>query len=51
MATENNQNSDKGEEVALETRQQQPLPEGWTQKYQQRQSRIEDRWRFVEYGD
>ena len=51
MATENNQNSDKGNKVTLETRQQQPLPEGWTQKYQQRQSRIEDRWRFVEYGD
>ena len=51
MATENNQNSDKGEKVALETRQQQPVPEGWTQKYQQRQSRIEDRWRVVEYGD
>ena len=51
MATENNQKQNNGEKVALETRQQQPLPEGWTQKYQQRQSRIEDRWRFVEYGD
>jgi len=49
---ENNEKNEKqGEKVALETRQQQPVPEGWAQKYQQRQSRIEDRWRFVEYGD
>ena len=47
----NEQNEKQGEKVALETRQQQPLPDGWTKKYQQRQSRIEDRWRFVEYGD
>lgn len=49
---ENNEKNEKqGEQIALETRQQQPVPEGWAQKYQQRQSRIEDRWRFVEYGD
>lgn len=47
----NEKNEKQGEKVDLETRQQQPLPEGWNQKYQQRQSRIEDRWRFVEYGD
>lgn len=47
----NEKNEKQGDKVVLETRQQQPLPEGWTQKYQQRQSRIEDRWRFVEYGD
>lgn len=51
MATESKQNEQKGEQIALETRQQQPVPEGWEQKYQQRQSRIEDRWRCVEYGD
>lgn len=42
---------EQGEQIALETRQQQPVPEGWEQKYQARQSHIEDRWRFVEYGD
>lgn len=47
----NEKNNEQGEQIALETRQQQPVPEGWEQKYQQRQSRIEDRWRFVEYGD
>ena len=41
----------KGEQIALETRQQQPIPEGWAKKWLNRQSRIEDRWRFVEYGD
>lgn len=47
----NEKNEKQSEKVALETRQQQPVPEGWNQKYQQCQSRIEDRWRFVEYGD
>lgn len=47
----NEKKNEQGEQIALETRQQQPVPEGWAQKYQQRQSRIEDRWRFVEYGD
>lgn len=48
---DNEKKNEQGEQIALETRQQQPVPEGWAQKYQQRQSRIEDRWRFVEYGD
>lgn len=48
---DNEKKNAQGEQIALETRQQQPVPEGWAQKYQQRQSRIEDRWRFVEYGD
>lgn len=51
MENNEKQNEQKGEQIALETRQQQPVPEGWEQKYQQRQSRIEDRWRFVEYED
>lgn len=42
---------EQDEKIALETRQQQPVPEGWEQKYQARQSHIEDRWRFAEYGD
>lgn len=41
----------EGEQIALETRQQQPLPEGWLNKWQNRQAAIEDRWRNYEYGD
>lgn len=41
----------KGEQIALETRQQQPIPQGWTKKWLNRQSRIEDRWRNRELGD
>ena len=51
MATESKQNEQQGEQIALETRQQQPLPEGWTNKWQNRQAAIEDRWRNYEYGD
>lgn len=40
---------DEGEKIALETRQQQPIPEGWTKKWLNRQAKIEDRWRHVEY--
>lgn len=41
----------KGEQIALETRQQQPIPQGWQKKWLNRQSRIEDRWRNRELGD
>lgn len=44
-------NEQKGEQIALETRQQQPIPQGWTKKWLNRQSRIEDRWRNRELGD
>ena len=45
------QNEQKGEQIALETRQQQPIPQGWQKKWLNRQSRIEDRWRNRELGD
>ena len=51
MATENKQNEQKGEQIALETRQQQPIPQGWQKKWLNHQSRIEDRWRNREYGE
>lgn len=44
-------NEQKGEPIALETRQQQPIPEGWINKWQKRQSKIEDRWRNYEPED
>lgn len=41
----------KGEQIALETRQQQPIPNGWMKKWLNRQERIEDRWRNYEPED
>lgn len=41
-------NEQKGEQIALETRQQQPIPDGWKKKWLNRQARIEDRWRNYE---
>lgn len=44
-------NEQKGEQIALETRQQQPIPQGWQKKWLNRQSRFEDRWRNRELGE
>ena len=47
----NEEKKDEGEKISLETRQQQPIPEGWRKKWLNRQERIEDRWRNRELGD
>lgn len=45
----NEEKKTEGDKITLETRQQQPIPEGWNQKFQKRQQAIDDRWRFVEH--